>query len=162
MKIELFADGLTKKDVPIKPIREAARAIIKKDQLYLLLFQKNLDVFVTAGGGLEGNESKEEALYREVLEETGHKVTKALFKVSVVEYFPDSTWINHYFITEVDFNEKVEIKLTEAEKSYEIEFRWYPLNELLDLLDNYESTNPYGSAIHNREFIGIFNSIEID
>ena len=53
--------------------RTASRAIIKKDEKYLLI-RGNMGDYKFPGGGVESGESLEETLIREVLEETGYRV----------------------------------------------------------------------------------------
>lgn len=158
MKIELFFDGLTKRDVPIKPIREASRAIIEDQGKFLVVYSKSLDTYVFPGGGIEMNETKEEAVIREVLEETGYHLNTALHRASVYEYFVDSTWINHYFIATIDRSNQEEQNLTQEEKEAGLEVVWLDEISLLDLFDQYHSSNIYGDQIHEREFIGFINS----
>lgn len=54
--------------------RKAVRALILKDGKILLVHSEKANEFKFPGGGIEQNESKQEALKREVLEETGHKI----------------------------------------------------------------------------------------
>ncbi|MGD9909333.1 MAG: NUDIX hydrolase [Candidatus Izemoplasmatales bacterium] len=160
MIIEIFADGLTKRDMPISPIREGSRAIIKKGNHYLLVHSPALDTYVFPGGGIEQGESKEEALKREILEETGYPVVKYKYKCSIHEYFIDSTWINHYFLVEVDFDHPQPRKLTAEEELTGMEEYYVSEDDILSFFDEVESTNIYGSEIHQREFLGFINSLE--
>lgn len=160
MIIEIFADGLTKRDTPISPIREGSRAIIKKDNQYLLVHSPKLDTYVFPGGGVEDGETKEEALVREVLEETGYQVKEYKYKCSVHEYFVDSTWVNHYFLVEVDFDHPLPKKLTQEEFLTGIEEYYVNEIDILTFFDEIESTNEFGAEIHQREFLGFINSIE--
>lgn len=160
MIIEIFADGLTKRDTPISPIREGSRAIIKKGDQYLLVHSPVLDTYVFPGGGIEQGETKEEALKREILEETGYLVLKYKYKCSIHEYFIDSTWINHYFLVEVDFDHPQPRKLTAEEELSGMEEYYVSESDILSFFDEVESTNIYGSEIHQREFLGFINSLE--
>lgn len=51
--------------------REAARAIIYKGDKLVMVHSKLYDCYIFPGGGIKKDESKLEALYREVMEETG-------------------------------------------------------------------------------------------
>lgn len=51
--------------------RPSVRAIIERDGKFALVHGLKYDYYMFPGGGMEGNESHEEALIREVNEETG-------------------------------------------------------------------------------------------
>ena len=61
--------------------RHACRGIIIKDKKVALV-KSNLGYYKFPGGGIEKNESKKEALIREVLEETGLQVIKENFPLN--------------------------------------------------------------------------------
>ena len=62
--------------------RPSARGIIIKDGKIAMVHSRKYDYYKFPGGGIEGNERKEDALIREVLEETGLCVVKE----SITEY----------------------------------------------------------------------------
>lgn len=159
MIIEIFSDGIERRDIVKSFHRCASRGIIIKDNLVMLLYVPKLDIYTFPGGGVENNETKSECLTRELAEETGWVVTNFRETVTVMEYFVDSTWENTYFICEVDLEHKGELHLTREELEYGIKEVWMSLPDALSLLDTYESKNEYGSNIHTREFIGLMNSI---
>ena len=158
MKIEIFADDIRKEDADLTNHRIGCRAIIKKNDLYLMVHIKKMDIFTFPGGGLEENETLEECTMREVLEETGIKVKVIEKKVSVVEYFIESVWTNHYFICEY-INGDSESNLTEEEISLGLEVVWKNFDEVLDIFENYKTIHEFGPNVHNREFLGFINSI---
>lgn len=158
MNIEIYSDGISKKDANLEKSSEACRAIMKKDDKYCLMHLRKYNIFTTPGGRLEGNESLEECLIREVLEETGI-IVKVLDKtVTTTEYFVDSVWIMHYFTVEI-VEEGLEIHLTDEEVNLGMETVWKTLDEVLDIFENEVPLHDFGSNIHNREFIGFINSI---
>lgn len=76
---------IDKKDYNLKANifnRPSARAIIIKDDEVAMVYSKKYNYYKFPGGGIETRESIEEALIREVLEETGLSVIKA----SIQEY----------------------------------------------------------------------------
>ena len=84
---------------------------------------------------MEGNESLEDCLEREVLEETGI-IVKALEKtVTTTEYFIDSVWTMHYFTVEIIEMGK-EVHLTDEEIDLGMETVWKTLEEVLDIFEN--------------------------
>lgn len=158
MNIEIYADGISKKDANLNNKSVACRAILKKDDKYCLMHLTKYNIFTTPGGRIEANESLEECLEREVLEETGIKVKTLEKKVTTTEYFIDSVWTMHYFTVEIIEMGK-EIQLTQEEKDLGMETVWKTLEEVLDIFENEVPTHKNGSNIHNREFIGFINSI---
>lgn len=158
MIIEIYADGISKEDADLNNQSVACRAIMKQDDKYCLMHLTKYNIFTTPGGRIEGNESFEECLEREVLEETGI-VVKALDQtVTTIEYFIDSVWTMHYFTVEIiEMGKK--IQLTDEEKDLGMKTVWRTLDEVLDIFENEVPTHKNGSNVHNREFIGFINSI---
>ena len=62
--------------------RPSARGIIIKNRKIAMVHSRKYDYYKFPGGGIEGNERKEDALIREVLEETGLCVVRE----SITEY----------------------------------------------------------------------------
>lgn len=158
MKIELFADGMNRKDIVKDPWRKASRAIIMREGLLLVLYVPKLDVFLFPGGGRELGESALDCVLREVLEETGYPIENVKEGATVVEYFHDSTWENTYFLANLASDQPQAVNWTEEEKAYGMEIKWMDPQDFLSILDEYDSKNPYGQAIHQREFLGMVNS----
>lgn len=111
-----------------------ATAVIIKDSLILLIhrFRNGVEFFVLPGGGVEEGESIEEAVIREVKEETNFdaKTNKKLW-----EFLNDHNGNKkmHYFYLITDFSGDMQLGGEEAienspENSYTLE--WHKLNEL--------------------------------
>ncbi|MBN1468440.1 MAG: NUDIX domain-containing protein [Fusobacteriaceae bacterium] len=66
--------------------REAARGIIIEDNKILLVFSEKFKDYKLPGGGLEKNENFEQALLREVREETGFSVEIESFFEETIEF----------------------------------------------------------------------------
>lgn len=159
MIIEIFADGLDRDHINKEVVHISCRAVVVKDNLVLGEFIKKGDVFNLPGGGLEKNETFEECVKREVMEETGVTIRVMEATCIVKEYFPEATWESHYFRCEAVEDKQGTRSLTEEEKEKELTAKWYDLYEFLGFLESYESKNPFGANIHQRELIGILNSI---
>ncbi len=158
MHIDIFDKNLSKKDVKGVPRRTACRGIVKKGDKYLVTRLLKWDITMFPGGGLEENETLEECTKREVLEETGVLVNVLEESVSISEYFEDSVWTNHYFICEF-LKDTKNNNLTEEEKELGLIIEWKTLDELLENFENNPSKHEHGVNIHNREFLGLVNSL---
>jgi len=124
----------------------------------MILYIRQMDVFMFPGGGMEDGETLEKCLAREFLEETGHRVLNAKQGSTVIEYFPDFAYHNTYFLIEASSIPQA-TAFTPQEELQGLEIRWYPLEELLTLLSEYESTHEFGENIHYREFLGLTNTL---
>ena len=65
--------------------REAVRAIIVKDDMILLMYSETDKMYGTPGGGIILDESKLDALYRELREEVGARKTRIIRHIGQVE-----------------------------------------------------------------------------
>lgn len=157
MHIEIFDSGIEIEDVKGLPHRTACRGIVKKDGKYLVTRLKKTDIHMIPGGGVEENESLEEACKREVLEETGVVVSVLHETVRITEYFVDSIWTNVYFMCA--YLEQKTANLTEEEIELGLETLWLTELELMEILENNMTKHPHGPNVHNREFLGLVNSI---
>lgn len=158
MEIEIYADGISKEEADLSNKSVACRAIMKKDDKYCLMHLTKYNIYTTPGGRIEGNESLEDCLKREVLEETGILVKALKHTVTTTEYFIDSVWTMHYFTVEILDTGK-SIHLTDEEKELGMKTVWKTLEEVLDIFEHTIPTHKNGSNVHNREFIGFINSL---
>lgn len=158
MELELFNDGMTKEDIKDQPFREGCRGIIKKDDLYLMVHVKKWDITTFPGGGLEVDETREECVVREVLEETGIEVSVIAKTVTLTEYFIDSIWKHNFFLCEY-IKDSGNTNFTEEEIEIGLETKWMTLEDVMDTFENNITLHENGPMIHNREFLGLINSI---
>jgi 8-oxo-dGTP diphosphatase len=158
MIIEIFADNLTKEDIS-KNIHRSARAIILREDSLLFLHTKTLDYYMLPGGGIEKDETPEQAVVREVLEETGFKSQIIKKTLIIKEYFPESTWETHYFLCSINEEEQVLPVFTSEEQDLKLEINYLTIPEALNILDNHDSNFIHAQNIMQREFIAIANSL---
>lgn len=158
MVIEIFADGLDRAHINQTNHRIACRAVVIQNGKVLGEFYQNKGVFNLPGGGLEPGESPEACCIREVAEETGVNVRVLEPTCVVKEYFPEATFESRFFRCEVD-GLPGSVKPTPEEIRDGMTSGWYDLYEFLEKLDSFESINPYAANIHQRELIGLLNSI---
>ncbi|MBT3865756.1 NUDIX domain-containing protein [Candidatus Woesearchaeota archaeon] len=112
-----------------------SRALIIKDNQILLIhrFKKGLEYYVTPGGHIEEGESEEEALIREIKEETNldAKVDKKLWTL----INPKDNSKNHFFLV-IEFSGEVKLGGPELERNCEEDkhiLEWHNLNEIKEL-----------------------------
>ena len=158
MIIEIFADNLKKEDIS-KNINRSARAIILRQNSLLLLHTKTLDYYMLPGGGIEKSETPEQAVVREVLEETGFKSQIIKKTLIIKEYFTESTWETHYFLCSIEEKEKTSPVFTTEEQDLKLELDYFTVPEALNILDNHDSNFIHAQNIMQREFIAIVNSL---
>lgn len=111
----------------MKKIEVVAGVIFWKDSVLCVQRPKNKyhyisEKFEFPGGKIEADETKEEALHRELLEELNISTKIKSYFVTVVHEYPDFELTMHSFICEVDSKE-----LTLQEH---IDQKWLKINEL--------------------------------
>lgn len=114
----------------MKKIEVVAAVIFWKDLVLCVQRPQNKlhyisEKFEFPGGKIEGNETKEEALQREIFEELSISIKIKSFYLTVVHEYPDFEITMHSFICEV---ETKELTLNEH-----IHLEWLTLNELRKL-----------------------------
>ncbi|HOW37643.1 MAG TPA: NUDIX domain-containing protein [Bacillota bacterium] len=159
MVIEIFADGLDREHVNRENHHRACRGVILREGKVLGEYFPKRDVFNLPGGGWEAGETGEECCRREVREETGYEVISLFPTVTVWEYLPEATFESHFFRCEVAPTEPKTTLPTDQEIIDGLQSGWYDLFDFLERLESYESRDPFGSNVHQRELIGLLNSI---
>lgn len=135
---------------PYKNKRISCRAIIIEDGRILLSHEAKGDIYMSPGGGLEENETNEECVEREVLEETGCIVKAVKPFVTVNEYCYDTLYVNRYFICEITGTGKA--CLTETEKYKKMEPEWVDIGKALEIFGAYSTLTPDHASLYLREF----------
>jgi len=158
MIIEIFGDGLDRSQVKDQPRRVSCRGVILKDGRILVVHSPGLDVTTLPGGGREDGETLFACVERELREETGLIARAVSEGCTVIEYFEDSIWETHYFRCEPT-GTTAERSLTAEEAASGCEPTWLDLYDFLARLEGYQSHNPYGANIHERELIGLMNTL---
>ena len=114
-------------------MRNRAAAIIIQNEALLLIHRQKpgRDYYILPGGGVELNESFEEACIREVKEETGLDV----LGLQLVYIYNNKRGEEHYFITRIPPNEPIlggsEAKRQSPTNLYA--FEWVDAKQLKDL-----------------------------
>ena len=157
MIIEIFEANLEAKDVRHLIPRKGARAILKSDQTFVLLYHKNWNLYTLPGGGIEKDETPLEALKREVLEETGFEVENVIETITLKEYFFDSIWEHHFFYAETKGSPQT-LKLTKEEETSGLSVVMKTYEEVLEIFSQHETNHLHAEAIYQREFLGFIHS----
>ena len=124
--------------------RLTARAILKReDGLFAVMFAKKFNLYSLPGGGIEGDESPETAIAREIWEETGCTCS-AIEPLGVVlenRFHADYTQIDYYFIVTTN-GEGGQLHLTPNEEQNGTRPQWHTLDEVVHLIrDREHDTN---------------------
>ena len=158
MTLELFEDNLEKKDCTHLTPRKGVRAILKHADTYVIIHNQSIDLYTLPGGGVEPGESFEEALKREVLEETGYHIQTIEKTLTLKEYFYDSIWEHHFYYCET-IGEKGNPSLTNEEKASGLTTILKTYDEVLNIFESHESPHEFYQNIYQREFLGFIHSI---
>ena len=136
--------------------RKAVRTILLNDSGEIAILHKiKKNEYKLIGGGVENHESLEEALRREVLEESGCEIIILKELGYVEEYRTANNFIqtSYVYVSKVSKNIG-KLHLTEQEKEEEAELCWYkPEIALQKIVDSYKKlsmskcNNLYGSKI---------------
>jgi len=152
--------------------RNAVRAVIIEHGNILLVYSAKNDEYKFPGGGINENETPEEALIREVKEEVGVRIRKVNRKIgTVIEYCEAKEkdidyfkMISDYFLVEIE-NKFYEQNLDQYEKELLFEPKWLSItNAEMANRKNIEEKSSRISKWINREtyVLGKLKEIYID
>ena len=118
--------------------RPSARGIIIKDGKLAMIHSTKYDYYKFPGGGIEKNEQKENALIREVLEETGLDVIPQTIKeygmvhrIQKGDYEDVFIQDNYYYLCDVEDNVH-EQKLDDYEKEEKFTLEYVSPKQVID------------------------------
>lgn len=133
--------GLKKEHMENRKVnyRQAVRGIIFKDSKILMVHTNKGD-YKFPGGGVNKEEAFEEALMREVCEETGYTVNNVLGKMGVmverkIDDFDETLMFemtSHYYLCEVS-NTKTAQKLDDYEADLDFQPIWMFIDEAIKI-----------------------------
>ena len=115
----------------MKQLPETVLAYIEKDDSFLMLYRNkkkhdiNANKWIGVGGHLEPSETKEQALYREIKEETGLDVIEYQYRGLIHFNYGELSEMMHLYIVT-----KVNGELTECDEGT---LQYVPKNEILNL-----------------------------
>ncbi len=112
--------------------RHVVKAVIENERGILLIYLPQKDVFELPGGGVEENESLEEALKREISEETGYKLKEIFSEISAdEEYIGNKTNLIHFYHCSVFDNPGI-TDFTDEEAKAQMEPVWHNLKSAIE------------------------------
>ena len=130
--INIYGEGF---DGQESKARIACRAVVMQDGKLLLSYETKTGKWMLPGGGLENGETDAECCVRETEEETGLRIEAGACFLEIREYFPDSQWVNRYFLcTAVG---EGQMRRTKQEISAGMEPRWVPFDEIMGIFGGY-------------------------
>ena len=127
-----------------KKLIEVVAAIINIQNRYLCCQRKKnkytylSEKYEFPGGKIENNETKEEALTREIKEELGLVINIEKFFITITHSYPDFDLTMHCYICtleefDIKLNDHISYKLIESEKLHTLD--WIPADiEIVNLL----------------------------
>lgn len=138
--------------------RAAGRGIVVRDGKLLLTYERNTDVYMTPGGGLEGGESLAACCEREVREESGYEV-KALYQfLRINEYTFKTKYISNYFVCEI--TGEGEPMLTDIEIEHGSMPVWVAIEDAIAIFSTYDTKTPDVRSLYIRELTTINKYLE--
>lgn len=120
--------------------RTAVRAVIKKDDLYLLIYLTESKEFKFPGGGVKKNETLTDCLIREVLEESGYHISKVIKEIGFIDQLHDDIYDCNkdfsmrsiYYECTVS-NDTSKLALDDYELDLGFTPMWVPLHKALEI-----------------------------
>ena len=147
--------GETAKEMEEPRIRYGARGIVVKEDGKIAVFNKaNKNEYKLPGGGIENNETPEEAFKREIMEETGCEVEiiKALGTIEEHKTLDNFKQISYVFVARV-LKDTEELHVTEKEKDEGARLLWESPENALQLITecfNNLVASKYESVYHTK------------
>ena len=149
LEIEIIDTNLNT-DVRLKI---ASRALIIKDNKVAILYSKKYEFFMTPGGGVDQDESLEEACIREAKEETGLIINPTKQIALLETNYPRLRIKHNYFLCEL-LEELDRVQMTEQETDQDLELKWMTLEEAKSAFSSYSSIVKYDTWMQ-REYVVI-------
>lgn len=158
--IETIAQYAKTYSDPPEKERVASRGLVIEDGKILLSYEKNTDVYMSPGGGLETGETLEECCVRELREETGYEVIPLNPLLIINEYCFETMYVSNYFICKRVG--KSEQSLTEIEVEHGITPVWLEIEKALEIFGDYASKREDIASLYLREFTVINKYLEMN
>ncbi|MBN2605494.1 MAG: NUDIX domain-containing protein [Bacilli bacterium] len=130
----------------------ASRALIIKDNKVAVLYSKKYNAYITPGGGVEENETLEQACIRETKEETG-LVVNPIEQIAVLDCnYPKIRIVHNYFVCEIE-KETSQTNKTEHEIDQDLELKWLNLKDVKKAFATLTDSYKYDTWMQNESII---------
>ncbi len=116
--------------------RYTSRAILFNNMSqFAVMYSPKFKLYSLPGGGIEEEEDKEDAVKREILEETGYhcEIVNELGYVYENRAYCDFTQYSYYYIARTVGKQK-QISMDECERESEMEVQWHTLEKVIQLI----------------------------
>jgi 8-oxo-dGTP diphosphatase len=144
------------KEVDIEDVeaieRETSRAIVLDENGHMpIMFVSKFNYHKLPGGGIDEGETREKALVREMLEETGSEIEVFGEVGEVVEFRGKWNMKQSSYCYYGKVLSKGEPSFTEKELRYGFMIKWVPIDEAISLVENDDSDCYEGKFIKERD-----------
>ena len=147
-------------DDPPKKTRPASRGLIIENGKVLLTYEKNTDVYMSPGGGREGNETFEDCCIREIREESGYDVFPVEPFLIICEYCFDTCYEAHYFLCEI--KGRGQQSLTPDEIEHGACPVWLDISDAIEIFSHYDEKTEDLRSLYMREFTVLNKYLEYE
>lgn len=160
--VNLDVDILNKEFI----VRQAVRAVVKRpDKKIAMIYSSKFDTFKIPGGGIENGENLNNALKREVLEETGLsvKINQDIGIVTELRTDFDSFekglfQISYAYLADFD-SDQAEVNYTESELEEGFSWEWIEVHEVMKHMHS-SKTNSYNKKFELARDLLILNEVK--
>ncbi|MGL4654839.1 MAG: NUDIX domain-containing protein [Sarcina sp.] len=133
-------------------LRRAARVVlVNEENKIALLNVTNEGYHKLPGGGIEKDETREEAAVREVEEETGYKMELGEQIGLIIEYSDNNNLMQLSFAYKGKTVEKTRATLSKTEIEQGIKLEWFTYEDAINILKGEKPEMYYGKFIVNRD-----------
>lgn len=153
--IEIVKDNTPKQNM----YTDAVRAVIIEAGQLFLMYIPTSNTYVLPGGSVEEGEALDEALKREVLEETGYHITSYRKTLELMEYHQSITRKHTFYRVDIDTTNRQAVCLTQEEHALNMGLKKVSLKEGIRVLAEQKGTHHLSDALQLRELLGIMASI---